>query len=130
MSPAIAVRSITKRYRGGAPANDGISLSVARGMMFGVLGPNGAGKTTLVRQITGELASTSGDIFVHATNVAPEPLAPKPPLEPVRPPHASRAPHALRPAPRARRVRGARAHRRAHRRPRPATARAYARRPP
>ena len=77
MRPAIEVRSITKRYRGGALANDDISLSVARGMMFGVLGPNGAGKTTLVRQITGELASTSGDIFVHDTNVAREPIAAK-----------------------------------------------------
>ena len=66
---AIEVRDVTKRYRGGVLANDGISLSIPKGMVFGVLGPNGAGKTTLVRQITGELVPTAGAIRVHDIDI-------------------------------------------------------------
>jgi ABC-type multidrug transport system ATPase subunit len=36
---------VTKVYRKGARANDGISLHVAPGEVYGLLGPNGAGKT-------------------------------------------------------------------------------------
>jgi ABC-2 type transport system ATP-binding protein len=74
---AIEVRDLSKRYRGGTLANDRISLYIAKGTVFGLLGPNGAGKTTLVRQITGELAPTSGEIRVHDTDVLRHPLAAK-----------------------------------------------------
>jgi ABC-2 type transport system ATP-binding protein len=76
-TPAISVRSLTKRYRGGVLANDSISLAAPHGMVFGILGANGAGKTTLIRQITGELAPTSGDASVHGIDVARAPLAAK-----------------------------------------------------
>jgi ABC-type multidrug transport system ATPase subunit len=66
---AIEVRSLTKRYRNGVTGNDRISLSVAPGMVLGVLGPNGAGKTTLVRQVTGELDPTDGDVRVMGIDV-------------------------------------------------------------
>jgi ABC-2 type transport system ATP-binding protein len=46
-------------------------------MVFGLLGPNGAGKTTLVRQITGELAPSAGEIRVLGTDVLRHPLAAK-----------------------------------------------------
>ncbi len=75
--PAVEVRGLSKRYRRGIVANDGISLSIPAGMVFGLLGPNGAGKTTLVRQITGELASSAGEIRVHGTDVSREPQAAK-----------------------------------------------------
>lgn len=75
--PAISVSELSKRYRGGVLANDRITLSIPRGAVFGVLGPNGAGKTTLVRQITGELAPTTGDVRVHGIDVAREPRAAK-----------------------------------------------------
>jgi ABC-type multidrug transport system ATPase subunit len=74
---AIEVRGVTKRYRGGVLANDEISLSIPKGMVFGVLGPNGAGKTTLVRQITGELVPTAGAIRVHDIDILERPLAAK-----------------------------------------------------
>ncbi|MER7156677.1 ABC transporter ATP-binding protein [Streptomyces lydicus] len=45
-------------------ANDGITLDVRRGEIFGLLGPNGAGKSTLVRQLTGLLRPDSGSIAV------------------------------------------------------------------
>jgi ABC-2 type transport system ATP-binding protein len=76
-TPAIEVRDLSKRYRGGNLANDRISLSIPRGTVFGLLGPNGAGKTTLVRQITGELTPTAGEIHIHGTDVLRHPLAAK-----------------------------------------------------
>ncbi|MFI0152908.1 ABC transporter ATP-binding protein [Streptomyces lydicus] len=70
-----AVRDLVKTYpamrgrRGAAQApavraNDGITLHVRRGEIFGLLGPNGAGKSTLVRQLTGLLRPDSGSIAV------------------------------------------------------------------
>lgn len=43
-------------------ANDGISLTIGHGEIFGLLGPNGAGKSTLVRQLTGLLRPDAGSI--------------------------------------------------------------------
>ncbi len=71
--PAIEVGNLSKRYRNGPLANDGISLGVAAGELFSLLGPNGAGKTTLVRQITGELAPSSGEIRVFGVDVVHRP---------------------------------------------------------
>ena len=48
----VAAEDLTRSY-GETTALDGVSLSVARGEVFGLVGPNGAGKTTLVRALTG-----------------------------------------------------------------------------
>ncbi|WP_338118196.1 ABC transporter ATP-binding protein [Streptomyces coryli] len=58
---ACTIRDLTKSY-GDVRANDGVSLDVHRGEIFGLLGPNGAGKSTLVRQLTGLLRPDSGAI--------------------------------------------------------------------
>src|SRR3954466_16025362 len=62
--PAAVVTDLTRQHsrRRGAPvlANDGISLTVGAGEVFGLLGPNGAGKTTLVRQLVGVLRPDRG----------------------------------------------------------------------
>jgi len=70
--PAIEVRGLTKHYRGGVVANDAIDLTIREGTMLGVLGHNGAGKTTLIRQITGELKPTSGEVRVMGVDVLRE----------------------------------------------------------
>lgn len=70
---AIEVIGLSKRYAKGPLANDNIHLQVAPGELFSLLGPNGAGKTTLVRQITGELMPTSGEVTVFGTNVVRQP---------------------------------------------------------
>jgi len=70
---AIQVVNLTKRYRRGPLANDRVNLRVMPGELFGLLGPNGAGKTTLVRQVTGELMPTGGDIRVFGVDVVRQP---------------------------------------------------------
>src|SRR5689334_2925352 len=52
-APAVAVRSLTKIYRGSNRqpdklALDAVDLEIPRGSIFGLLGPNGAGKSTLI----------------------------------------------------------------------------------
>jgi ABC-2 type transport system ATP-binding protein len=76
-APAIEIRGLTKRYKSGVVANDAIDLDVPRGIVFGLLGPNGAGKTTLIRQLTGELLPTSGEIRVAGIDAIQSPLRAK-----------------------------------------------------
>ena len=70
---AIEVVNLSKRYGRGVLANDNIHLQVAPGELFSLLGPNGAGKTTLVRQITGELMPTAGEVRVFGIDVVRQP---------------------------------------------------------
>jgi ABC-2 type transport system ATP-binding protein len=72
----LEVENVTKEYRGGVRANDGVSLRVGAGEVFGLLGPNGAGKTTLVRQIVGITCPTSGSIRIGGVDVVADPLSP------------------------------------------------------
>jgi ABC-2 type transport system ATP-binding protein len=65
----LSVDQVTKRYRRGVLANDGVSLDVAAGEVFGLLGPNGAGKPTLVSQILGLLTPDSGTITIDGHDV-------------------------------------------------------------
>ncbi|MFJ7176817.1 ATP-binding cassette domain-containing protein [Streptomyces massasporeus] len=58
--PVIVTRGLTKRYRGGQLAVDGLDLTVPAGSVFGFLGPNGSGKTTTIRMLMGLIESTSG----------------------------------------------------------------------
>jgi len=59
----IALDRVVKRY-GTTTALRGLSLSVARGEMFGLIGPDGAGKTTAIRLMCGLLKADSGAIRV------------------------------------------------------------------
>ncbi|MFD3512659.1 ABC transporter ATP-binding protein [Streptomyces sp. NPDC058657] len=59
-APVIDTRGLTKRFRGGQLAVDGLDLSVPAGSVFGFLGPNGSGKTTTIRMLMGLIEPTSG----------------------------------------------------------------------
>jgi len=69
----LEIKDITKVYKGKVKANDGISLSVNEGEVFGLLGPNGAGKTTLVNQVIGLTMPTSGTIHISGVDVVARP---------------------------------------------------------
>lgn len=60
-----------KKYFANQRAVDDISLSAARGQIFGLLGPNGAGKTTLIRMITGIFYPDEGEILFDGKKFDP-----------------------------------------------------------
>ncbi len=51
---------LTKRFRGGQVAVDGLDLHVPHGSVYGFLGPNGSGKTTTIRMLLGLVTPTAG----------------------------------------------------------------------
>ena len=53
------------KYYAGLRANHDLNLDLRRGEIHALIGPNGAGKTTAVAQLAGELAPTSGRIFLE-----------------------------------------------------------------
>jgi biotin transport system ATP-binding protein len=71
----ITAADYTFRYGEGAPAVDGVSLTVADGEFLVLAGPNGSGKTTLVRGFNGLLTPDSGGISVNGRPVADDLVA-------------------------------------------------------
>jgi ABC-2 type transport system ATP-binding protein len=69
----LEIENLTKVYRTGTRANDGITLSIEEGEVFGLLGHNGAGKTTLVNQVVGLLKPTSGSILIDGHDLVADP---------------------------------------------------------
>ncbi len=62
-SPAIHTVGLSKRF-GSTIAVSSLSMTVARGEVFGFLGPNGAGKTTVVKLLLGLARPTGGEALV------------------------------------------------------------------
>ncbi len=61
---ALEIRNLTKTYRGGICALDGIDLCVEEGEFFALLGPNGAGKSTAIGIISSLVNKSSGSIKI------------------------------------------------------------------
>jgi ABC-type multidrug transport system ATPase subunit len=61
---AVRTQGLTKRFRSGQVAVDGIDLDVPSGAVYGFLGPNGSGKTTTIRMILGLVRPTSGESWL------------------------------------------------------------------
>ena len=68
---AVETRDLVKRF-GDFVAVDRVTLSVARGEIFGFLGPNGAGKSTTIRMLCGLLQPTSGSATVGGLDIMNE----------------------------------------------------------
>ncbi|MBE0620661.1 MAG: ABC transporter ATP-binding protein, partial [Burkholderiales bacterium] len=60
---------LCKHFGGLAAVND-VSLEFFTDQIHAVIGPNGAGKTTLTSLLSGDLASTSGRIYLDGEDVA------------------------------------------------------------
>ncbi|MGA7671926.1 MAG: ABC transporter ATP-binding protein [Nitrolancea sp.] len=64
----IEADNVTRRF-GNVLAVDHVSLSIPRGIIFGLLGPSGSGKTTLIRMTAGALRPDSGSLTVLGHNM-------------------------------------------------------------
>ncbi|MGD8813662.1 MAG: ATP-binding cassette domain-containing protein [Anaerolineales bacterium] len=58
-----------RKYFGDVRANDGISLTLQPGMIYGLLGENGAGKSTLMKVLSGYHKPDSGKIALDEEGV-------------------------------------------------------------
>lgn len=70
--PILIAEHLHKSY-GQIQAVRDVSLTVARGEVFGLLGPNGAGKTTLISLLVGLIRPTQGRIVVAGRDLAQDP---------------------------------------------------------
>jgi ABC-2 type transport system ATP-binding protein len=69
----VAARGLSKTYKGGVRALDGLSFSVAAGSIFALLGPNGAGKSTTVKILTTLARPDAGSANVAGIDVIGQP---------------------------------------------------------
>jgi branched-chain amino acid transport system ATP-binding protein len=66
--PSLATRDLTIRF-GGHVAVNGVTAEFYPGTLTVIVGPNGAGKTTYFNLVSGQLAATSGSVFVGDRDV-------------------------------------------------------------
>src|SRR5438034_51380 len=70
----IEIQGVTRKF-GNKRALNNISLSVPRGVVFGLVGANGAGKTTLIRHVLGLLKAQTGSVRVFGLDPVKEPIS-------------------------------------------------------
>ncbi|GAA2884340.1 alpha/beta fold hydrolase [Streptosporangium fragile] len=70
-SVPLRIDGLTKAYRNGELAVDGLSFTVEHGQVLGLLGPNGAGKTTTLRMLMGLIHPDGGEIRIFGHRVVP-----------------------------------------------------------
>ncbi len=68
----IETENLTRQFKN-VTAVDGLSLSVARGEIFGLVGPDGAGKTTTIRMMCAIMDPTAGAARVAGFDTVREP---------------------------------------------------------
>ena len=67
MEKVLQVQNLSKSY-GSVAAVSGLSLSVARGEVFGLLGPNGAGTSTSIECMLGVKKASAGTVEILGIN--------------------------------------------------------------
>ena len=73
--PILSAQELVKSY-GDLRAVDQLSFAIQQGETFGLLGPNGAGKTTTISMLVGLLKPDQGEVLIHDTGAAGNPLDP------------------------------------------------------
>ena len=68
----IVVSGLSREFKGGIKAVDGIDLEVAPGEIYGFLGPNGAGKSTTIGMLCTLVAPSAGTARVAGFDVLTE----------------------------------------------------------
>ncbi|WAL64638.1 ABC transporter ATP-binding protein [Amycolatopsis cynarae] len=70
----LELTEVTKVYRGGKRAVDGLTMRLGTGLV-GLLGPNGAGKSSLMRIVATITRPSSGRVLFEGTDVVAKPSA-------------------------------------------------------
>lgn len=65
----IELSEVSRRYDGGPPALDGVSLTIATGEAVAILGPSGSGKSTLLNLVAGLDRPSAGTVTVDGVRV-------------------------------------------------------------
>ncbi len=71
----LKIKNLTKTYKGGKTAVDGLTLTVHAGDIYGFIGHNGAGKTTTIKSIVGIHDFNHGEILVDGKSVRTQALS-------------------------------------------------------
>ena len=66
----IVLDKVSKSYATGAPALNGVSLTIKQGEFVFIVGDSGSGKSTLIKLLLRELLPTSGEIYVNGQNLS------------------------------------------------------------
>jgi ABC-2 type transport system ATP-binding protein len=68
----IHTQGLSKTFKGGIQALDGLDLKVPKNSIFGFLGPNGAGKSTTIKLLLGLIQPSAGQAMVFGHDIQRE----------------------------------------------------------